>query len=93
MYPECVLDFSVNHTNTVDIGSQTYDYVRLAFIQDYKRALEEVRSGKQALDDAGSINSTCSGLHMDQLIRIFTLFLLAQVYLLTSPMRVNIISM
>lgn len=50
--PECVTSFS----SDVDIGSQTYSYVNLTAI-DYTDALEEVRAGKNAVDEAGEINS------------------------------------
>jgi len=52
-YPECVSGFS----NNVDIGSQTYDYVELASIHDYAAQLEQVKSGKIAVDRAGNLDS------------------------------------
>jgi hypothetical protein len=50
--PECVASFS----SDVDVGSQTYSYVDLTAI-DYIEALEEVRAGKRAVDEAGQIDS------------------------------------
>jgi peptidoglycan/xylan/chitin deacetylase (PgdA/CDA1 family) len=50
---ECVTVFE----NSIDIGSQTYSYVKLPSIQDYSIQLEEVRKGKQSVDDAGSLQS------------------------------------
>ncbi|MBI3638928.1 MAG: polysaccharide deacetylase family protein [Thaumarchaeota archaeon] len=52
-HPECVSDLP----NTVDIGSETYDYVSLTSIQDYATQLEEVERGKNAVDAAGKIES------------------------------------
>jgi len=52
-YPECVTSFP----NTVDIGSQTYNYVNLTSISDYTVKLEEVSRGKQAVDKAGKLDS------------------------------------
>ena len=53
LYPECVSSFSEN----VDIGSQTYNYVNLTAISDYSIQLEEVSAGKQAVDNAGNLDS------------------------------------
>lgn len=53
-HPECVSAFAA--VSGVDIGSQTYSYVRLPSI-DYLEAKEEVRLGKQAVDRAGHIDS------------------------------------
>lgn len=52
-HPECVSELP----NTVDIGSETYDYVSLTSIQDYAVQLEEVQRGKNAVDAAGKIES------------------------------------
>jgi peptidoglycan/xylan/chitin deacetylase (PgdA/CDA1 family) len=41
----------------IDIGSQTYSYVALPSLNDYTKALEEVRHGKAAVDAAGNIDS------------------------------------
>jgi len=57
-FPDCVSVFSSNDGNNVDIGSQTYDYVRLTSISNYNAALEEVKNGKEAVDAAGKLNST-----------------------------------
>jgi len=54
-HPACVSAFS--SLPGVDVGSQTYSYANLAAIQDYTKALEEVRSGKQAVDRAGNLDS------------------------------------
>lgn len=51
--PECVSSFSPD----VDIGSQTYGYVDLTSISDYSEALEEVENGRQAIDEAGDLDS------------------------------------
>lgn len=50
--PGCVTSFS----SDVDIGSRTYSYVDLVAI-DYRIALDEVWTGKVAVDEAGKINS------------------------------------
>lgn len=42
---------------TIDIGSLTYDYSNLTSISDYSMQLEEIRKGKQAVDDAGNLYS------------------------------------
>lgn len=52
--PDCVSTFS---STTIDIGSQTYNYVNLTSIPDYTVALEEVRNGKEVLDKTGNLNS------------------------------------
>jgi peptidoglycan/xylan/chitin deacetylase (PgdA/CDA1 family) len=57
-FPGCVSVFPSNNDNNIDIGSQTYDYVRLTSISNYNMALEEVKSGKEAVDAAGKLNST-----------------------------------
>jgi peptidoglycan/xylan/chitin deacetylase (PgdA/CDA1 family) len=57
-FPDCVSVFSSNNGNNVDIGSQTYDYVRLTSLSNYNAALEEVKNGKEAVDAAGKLNST-----------------------------------
>ncbi|TRZ80003.1 MAG: polysaccharide deacetylase [Nitrosopumilales archaeon] len=51
-YPECVKILSSRN----DIGSQTYNYVGLINL-DYDTQLDEVKSGKQAVDKAGNIQS------------------------------------
>lgn len=50
--PECATSFS----SGVDVGSRTYSYVDLTKA-DYTTALDEVRTGKVALDEAGKLNS------------------------------------
>jgi hypothetical protein len=52
-HPECVS----NLPNTSDIGSETYDYVSLTSIQEYAAQLDEVKKGKNAVDEAGKIES------------------------------------
>lgn len=52
-FPECVKTFPSN----VDIGSQTYHYVSLLSIPDYTLQLKEIQQGKQAVDNAGNLNS------------------------------------
>ncbi len=52
-YPDCVKAFPPN----IDIGSQTYHYVMLASMSDYSEQLEEIQRGKQAVDEAGNLNS------------------------------------
>ncbi|MEW5840390.1 polysaccharide deacetylase family protein [Nitrososphaera sp.] len=54
-YPRCVVEFAAD--DRIDIGSQTYSYVNLASIPDYTRALDEVKSGKHAIDRAGRLDS------------------------------------
>ena len=41
----------------IDIGSQTYSYVDLTSISDFTVQLEEVRNGKEAVDNAGNLFS------------------------------------
>lgn len=52
-HPDCVTTFSQN----VDIGSESYDYVSLPSISDYTTQLEEVKSGKAAVDKAGNLDT------------------------------------
>jgi hypothetical protein len=52
-YPSCITAFP----HYVDIGSQGYTYTSLNSISDYTLKLEDIRNGKQAIDDAGSIDS------------------------------------
>ncbi len=52
-HPRCLQLFN----NSIDIGSQTYDYVDLTAIDDYSQQLEEIVRGKQAIDQAGNITS------------------------------------
>jgi hypothetical protein len=52
-YPDCVASFDKH----VDIGSSTYSYTTLTETKDYSVQLEEVQSGKQAVDDAGNLAS------------------------------------
>lgn len=54
-FPGCVSTFAEN--DKVDLGSLTYSYVSLPSIADYSVQLEEVRTGKEAVDEAGGINS------------------------------------
>jgi len=54
-YPECIRDFS--HYGTIDLGSQTLNYVNLTSISDYTVALDEIQKGKQAIDVAGNVDS------------------------------------
>lgn len=51
-YPSCVSSLAERN----DIGSLTYDYFNLTG-QDYGIQLDEVKSGKDAVDSAGHINS------------------------------------
>ena len=53
-HPECVTRFA---SQGIDVGSQTYRYVDLTSVSDYSYALEEVRQGKMAVDQAGKIDS------------------------------------
>lgn len=46
-----------NFGNGIDIGSQTYSYVDLTSISDYSVQLEEVKKGKQAVDNSGNLFS------------------------------------
>jgi peptidoglycan/xylan/chitin deacetylase (PgdA/CDA1 family) len=52
-YPQTVLSFD----NSVDIGSETYNYTNLTTIHDYTLKLEEVKEGKLAVDNAGHLDS------------------------------------
>jgi peptidoglycan/xylan/chitin deacetylase (PgdA/CDA1 family) len=52
-YPQTVLSFS----NSVDIGSETYNYTNLTTIADYTLKLQEVKDGKVAVDNAGHLDS------------------------------------
>jgi peptidoglycan/xylan/chitin deacetylase (PgdA/CDA1 family) len=54
-YPACVSRFSANPK--IDIGSSTYNYTDLTLIPDYVKALEAVRFGKNAVDQAGNLDS------------------------------------
>ncbi|PVX26250.1 MAG: polysaccharide deacetylase [Candidatus Bathyarchaeum sp.] len=51
--PECVTIFG----NNVDIGSQTYSNIDLTSISDYDTLLEEIRKGKNSVDNAGNLDS------------------------------------
>jgi peptidoglycan/xylan/chitin deacetylase (PgdA/CDA1 family) len=51
--PECVSCFS----KKVDVGSLTYSYLNLTSMSDYSLQLEEIRKGKQAVDDASNLYS------------------------------------
>jgi len=53
MFPESVRSFS----SSVDIGSETYDYVDLASLGDSSLQLEEVDKGKFVVDNAGNLSS------------------------------------
>ncbi len=52
-HPDCVRAFS----NYADIGSESYDYVSLTSISDYSTQLEEIQSGKAAVDKAGDLDT------------------------------------
>ena|SRR5574337_85730 len=52
-HPDCVSGFPPN----VDIGTESYDYVALPSISDYTTQLEEVKSGKAAVDKAGNLDT------------------------------------
>jgi peptidoglycan/xylan/chitin deacetylase (PgdA/CDA1 family) len=52
-HPECITSFS----DEIDIGSQGYTGVSITRIPDYADQLEEVRKGKQAIDEIGNFNS------------------------------------
>ena len=54
--PECVLSFSSSAGSNIDVGSQTYSFADLTSVE-YTTALEEINSGKQAVDNAGNIDS------------------------------------
>ncbi|UCC58539.1 MAG: polysaccharide deacetylase family protein [Candidatus Bathyarchaeum sp.] len=51
--PECLAYFGEG----IDIGSQTYNYVDLTSVSDFTVQLEEVRKGKEAVDNAGNLFS------------------------------------
>ena len=53
--PSCVTALAAY--SGIDIGSQTYSYVALPSVEDYAKALDEVKRGKIAVDTAGNINS------------------------------------
>lgn len=52
-YPQCVQVFHED----IDIGSETYSYVNLNTILDYSLQLDEVKSGKYAVDKVGKLDS------------------------------------
>jgi peptidoglycan/xylan/chitin deacetylase (PgdA/CDA1 family) len=52
-HPECIRIFP----SDTDIGSQTYNHIDLTSISDYSIQLEEIRQGKQAVDEAGQLYS------------------------------------
>lgn len=52
-YPQFLSSFN----GRVDIGSRTYDYLDLTSIEDYSVKLQQVREGKEAVDDAGNLSS------------------------------------
>lgn len=52
-YPGCVQSFGPN----VDVGSQTYSYSTLPTMSDYLDQLDEVKEGKEAVDQAGGFDS------------------------------------
>ena len=52
-YPSCITSFPQNY----DVGSRTYSYVDLTQISDYSKQLEEVQSGKRAVDNVGNLES------------------------------------
>jgi polysaccharide deacetylase len=56
-YPQCVSAFSSNDNNNIDIGSQTYNFLSLTSTPNYSAALEEVKNGKRAVDNAGKLDS------------------------------------
>ena len=51
--PRCVTSFD----DHIDIGSSTYGYTKLTNITDYSVQLNEVTSGKKAVDEAGNLDS------------------------------------
>ena len=53
-YSSCIASLSQNN---IDVGSQTYNYVNLTSVDDYLKALEEVKKGKLAIDNAGDLDS------------------------------------
>jgi len=52
-YPQCVSSYR----SGIDIGSQTFSYVKLSEIPDYLEQLDEVKKGKSAVDKAGNLDS------------------------------------
>lgn len=52
-YPSCITAFP----RYVDIGSQGYEYASINSIPDYTLKLEDIKNGKQAIFDAGSVDS------------------------------------
>lgn len=52
-HPECITSLADN----IDIGSQTYSYVKLTGVSDYLHQLEEIMKGKEAVDAAGRLDS------------------------------------
>ena len=52
-YPECITSFGKG----IDIGSQTYNYVNLNSISDYSVQLDEIRNGKNIIDNTGNLDS------------------------------------
>ena len=51
--PSCVKSFS----KKFDIGSQTYSYISLPQIQDYGIQLQEVKKGRDTINDIGNMDS------------------------------------
>ena len=54
-HPGCIEKLAAN--DRLDIGSQTYSYVSLPSIQDYTIQLEEVRNGKNSVDNTAKVDS------------------------------------
>lgn len=54
-YPNCVSLFSTN--SNIDVGSSTYNYSNLVLISDYSKALQQVESGKMAVDNISKLDS------------------------------------
>jgi len=52
-YPSCITSFP----NNFDIGSQTYSYAQLTQISDYSIQLEEVKQGRDAVNEVGNLDS------------------------------------
>jgi peptidoglycan/xylan/chitin deacetylase (PgdA/CDA1 family) len=52
-YPSCITSFPDNF----DIGSQTYSYAQLTQIPDYSLQLEEVKQGRDAINEVGNFDS------------------------------------
>jgi len=50
--PSCITSFY-----KFDIGSQTYSYISLPQIQDYVLQLEEVKKGRETINEVGNIDS------------------------------------